>query len=155
MNMRRLFLTLLTIIALTFPGMSVCATELQTDETESGEEADQSLVDTFNSDEIFYYNPDSAKMSDTEEIIAQLLEENLAQKQQILDMEDALQFEKEQRAAIQGQMNLLCIGIVGMFIVLIGLIIYSFRKGLIFRTDVETEVNSDSATIKIIEFKRH
>lgn len=155
MNMRRLFLVLLTIIALTFPGMSVCATELQTDETESGGDLDQTAVEDFYNDEIFYYNPDGIEADDAEELIAQLIDENLAQKQQILDMKDALQFEKEQRTIMQEQMNFLGAGIALMFVLLIGLIIYSVRKGLIFRTDVEAELGPDSATVKIIEFKRH
>lgn len=66
MKTKRIFLTLLTIIALTFPGMSVCATELQTDETESGEtEVTQATVKFFDNSDIFYYKPDDVAIQDT------------------------------------------------------------------------------------------
>lgn len=121
MRVKIIFLALLTIVALTFPGMSVCATELQTDKTESGEEEiSKSVVDYFYNNDIFYYNPENTEADNVEgqELIAQLIKENLTQKQQILDMEDTLQFEKEQITSMQERMNLLGASIALLLIVL-------------------------------------
>lgn len=60
--LKRLFLTLLTCFTLIFPGISVCATELQTDIEDSGDPAND--VSKFYNNDIFYYKPESAALKE-------------------------------------------------------------------------------------------
>lgn len=61
--MKRLFLTLLTCFALIFPGISVCATELQTDIEDSGDPVEE-VSNFYDNNDIFYYKPESAALKE-------------------------------------------------------------------------------------------
>ncbi len=120
MRTKRLFLSLLTIIALTFPGMSVCATELQTDETESGEtEVAQATVKFFEENDIFYYKSNDVAIQDTVPDDSYGKDEYLSPEDLLLMQAlDELQAQKEQTRLLQQRQKTLGISITLLLIVL-------------------------------------
>lgn len=158
MRTKGIFLTLLTmILALTFPGMSVCATEQQTDKTDSGGATlDQKAIDYFNANGIYYYDPnEETDAEDSDKLIAEMTEEILTQRQEISDMERLVQAEKAQILAMQEQVTYMGFMLLGLTVMLICVIAYSIRMWFVYRNRAGGTTRSDTDAMKIINFHQH
>lgn len=144
--MKRLFLLLLTIFALTFPGMSVCATEQQTESADTGDSGaiSQEELDLFSNTGIYYYNPDYDDDTTSEEVITGMQNLIVSQNEQIQLMEQIIQEKDEQIAIMQQGVDRLGPVIAILTIIIIGLVIY---QCYIWRT-----VHRSNS--KIVDFRR-
>ncbi len=154
------FLSLFIFLALTFPGMSVCAAEQQTDNTDSEESAiSQEVIDYFNSNEIYYYNLNSeAKIKDSNELIAEMAKEILIQKQEIADMEVLVQVEKAQVLAMQERVTNMGIALFILATMLAIIVAYNIRLWLTHhdhKMEDDRTDGSGSTKIKVIDFRQH
>lgn len=140
--------------------MSVCAAEQQTDNADSEESAiSQEVIDYFNSNEIYYYNPNSeAKIKDNNELVAEMAEEILIQKQEIADMEVLVQVEKAQVLAMQERVTNMGIALFILATMLAIIVAYNIRLWLTHHDhkmgDDRTD-GSGSTKIKVIDFRQH
>ncbi len=150
------FLSLFIFLALTFPGMSVCAAEQQTDNADSEESAiSQEVIDYFNSNEIYYYNPNS---EDSNELIAEMAEEILIQRQEIVDMEVLVQVEKAQVLAMQERVTNMGIALFILATMLAIIVAYNIRLWLTHhdhKMEDDRTDGSGSTKIKVIDFRQH
>jgi len=150
------FLSLFIFLALTFPGMSVCDAEQQTDNAASEESAiSQEVIDYFNSNEIYYYNPNS---EDSNELIAEMAEEILIQRQEIVDMEVLVQVEKAQVLAMQERVTNMGIALFILATMLAIIVAYNIRLWLTHhdhKMEDDRTDGSGSTKIKVIDFRQH
>lgn len=146
--MRKIFLTLLIIFALTFPGMSVCATEQQTDPADAGDteaEVGQKELDLFSDAGVYYYNPDYDREVPPEVIITEMYDFILSQDEQIQMMEDIIQAKDDQIAMMQKRVDRLGPIVAASVILIAGLIIYNIY---VWR------MAHDKNNSKIVDFRR-